>query len=90
MDRSSLLGVVVVLVAVFLPNLMLVVVLALARYEERMLGGSEPVEEPRQQLRQEPRGRHLVAVPDLPSAETAARHKARPHRSTTARGRHAA
>ncbi|MCT9092268.1 hypothetical protein N4G70_25840 [Streptomyces sp. ASQP_92] len=71
-----------VLVAVFLPNLMLLVVLALARYEERVLGGSEPVEEPR--------GRHLVAVPDLPEAETGARHKARPHRSTAARGRHAA
>jgi hypothetical protein len=38
----------VVFVGVLLPNLMLVAVLALARYEEFMLGGGESAREPRE------------------------------------------
>ncbi len=59
-----------VLVAVLLPNLMMVAVLALGRYEEYMLGGDESAAAP-------PR-RHLVAVPDLPSTELAAHGQAQP------------
>ncbi|WP_438289822.1 hypothetical protein [Streptomyces sp. HUAS TT7] len=66
-----------VFVAVLLPNLMLVAVLALARYEEFMLGGGEPGE------------RHLVAVPDLPP--DAAAEAAEPaYEKPVARRRHAA
>uniref|UniRef100_A0AAU2UX67 Uncharacterized protein n=1 Tax=Streptomyces sp. NBC_00003 TaxID=2903608 RepID=A0AAU2UX67_9ACTN len=82
-----------VFVAVLLPNLLLVVVLALARYEEFMLGGHDPVGEPRE--------RHLAAVPDLPatgaapgeatSAEAASVDGARtPYEKPVARRRHAA
>ncbi|GHB38054.1 hypothetical protein GCM10010331_26900 [Streptomyces xanthochromogenes] len=72
-----------VLVAVLLPNLMLVAVLALGRYEELVLGGNEPAAEPP--------GRHLVAVPDLPPAETAPHGEAEvPYDRATARRRLAA
>ncbi|MFI5698496.1 hypothetical protein ACIA78_00475 [Streptomyces xanthochromogenes] len=72
-----------VLVAVLLPNLMLVAVLALGRYEELVLGGDEPAAEPP--------GRHLVAVPDLPPAGSAPHGEAEaPYDRATARRRHAA
>ncbi|MEU3370541.1 hypothetical protein ABZ734_08660 [Streptomyces sp. NPDC006660] len=50
-----------VLIAVFLPILLLMAVLGLGRYEEFLLGGDEPAEAPR--------GRHLAAVPDLAEDE---------------------
>ncbi|MFG2721280.1 hypothetical protein ACGFW5_23715 [Streptomyces sp. NPDC048416] len=71
-----------VLVAVFLPALMLIALLALARYEEFMLGGGEAAEEPP--------GRHLVAVPDLPVAQATAPDAARPFGDTGAWDRRAA
>ncbi|MGW8331276.1 hypothetical protein ACWGLE_25670 [Streptomyces sp. NPDC055897] len=72
-----------VLVAVLLPHLLLVAVLALGRYEELMLGGGEAASEPPK--------RHLVAVPDLPAAEpTPEREEATGYGRRTARGRHAA
>ncbi|MGW2813708.1 hypothetical protein [Streptomyces sp. NPDC001415] len=76
-----------VFVAVLLPNLLLVVVLALARYEEFMLGGDDPVGEPRE--------RHLAAVPDLPATgaapgEAASVDGARTPYQKPARRRHAA
>ncbi|MFF4186718.1 hypothetical protein ACFYZ9_26380 [Streptomyces sp. NPDC001691] len=67
-----------VFVAVLLPNLMLVAVLALGRYEEFMLGRGDPAAEPGE--------RHLTAVPDLPSGEAARTPRKRP----AVRRRHAA
>ncbi|MET9361285.1 hypothetical protein ABZX93_10255 [Streptomyces sp. NPDC006632] len=71
-----------VLIAVFLPTLMLMAVLALARYEELMLGGEEPV--------QAPPGRHLVAVPDLPEAGPGDPERVRPYGAAPAQERPAA
>jgi hypothetical protein len=71
----------VVFVAVLLPNLMLIAVLALARYEEFMLGGGEPAGEPGE--------RRLVAVPDLPP-DTAAEAMEPAYERPVARRRHAA
>ncbi|SFK20722.1 hypothetical protein [Streptomyces pini] len=50
--------------AFVIPPLLLCVMLALGRYEERMLGeaGPEPAEAPSE--------RHLRAVPDLPAGES--------------------
>ncbi|MCX5387151.1 hypothetical protein [Streptomyces sp. NBC_00083] len=71
-----------VLIAVFLPALMLMVLVALARYEELMLGGDEPAETPN--------GRHLVAVPDLPEAGTPEPDRVRPYGAAVAQDRPAA
>ncbi|MFI6048874.1 hypothetical protein ACIBCO_02150 [Streptomyces violascens] len=71
-----------VFVAVLLPNLMLVAVLALARYEEFMLGGGEPAGEPGE--------RHLVAVPDLPPDAAAEVREPAYERHVARRRRHAA
>ncbi|MEU9097836.1 hypothetical protein [Streptomyces sp. NPDC048361] len=71
-----------VLIAVFLPVLLLMAVLALGRYEELMLGRDEPAEVPR--------GRHLVAVPDLPEAEGPLPDRVRPYGVVAAEERPAA
>ncbi|MFF7727066.1 hypothetical protein [Streptomyces sp. NPDC008001] len=74
-----------VAVALLLPPLMLCAVLALGRYEERLLSGPEA--DRRAQHR-----RALRAVPDLPSEETApqARRASPAGRTTRGGGRHAA
>lgn len=73
-------------VALLLPPLLLCGVLALGRYEERLLRG--PVPRPHA-----PAGRHLRAVPDLPSPEPPAppsEETPADHRTGAGRGRHAA
>ncbi|MEV6778310.1 hypothetical protein [Streptomyces syringium] len=76
-------------VALLLPPLLLCGVLALGRYEERLLRGSAP--QPHA-----PAGRHLRAVPDLPSPEPPALPVPPPEepqadrRALAGRGRHAA
>lgn len=73
-------------VALLLPPLLLCGVLALGRYEERLLRGPAPAPHA-------PAGRHLRAVPDLPSPEppeTPAEQTPADRRTGAGRGRHAA
>ncbi|MGX8909623.1 hypothetical protein ACR820_31060 [Streptomyces netropsis] len=73
-------------VALLLPPLLLCGVLALGRYEERLLRGPAP--QPHA-----PAGRHLRAVPDLLSPETPAPSSVETQddrRTGAGRGRHAA
>lgn len=70
-------------VALLLPPLLLCGILALGRYEERLLRGPAP--QPHA-----PAGRHLRAVPDLPSPPATPEETPIDRRTGAGRGRHAA